>query len=536
MIRLALPAALVAALVAAPAGAQQQRDVTPYIEVGQVLTADLQSGDVLTYSSVAAGVDASIQTRRVEVQLSYKYEHRIAWDKDLADENVHSGLARAAVQVARGVTLEGGALAARARSDIRGDAPGNLAGNVRNVSQVYSAYAGPTVATKAGDVDINAAYRFGYTKVEAPSLPAVIPGQPALDNYDDATNHLATVSAGVRAGAVLPVGLSVSGAWAREDVSQLDQRYDGKYARGDIVVPVTTELAAVAGAGYEKIEISQRDPLVDPATGRPVQDNNGRFVTDPASPRRIAYDTDGLFWDAGVVWRPSRRTMLEARVGRRYGTMSYTGSFSHQISATSGVQVGVYDSVQSFGRGLGRALADLPTSFDTGSDPFGSQFNRCVFGRQGSNAGGCLNPLLGSVTTANFRSRGVVAVYSRNFGRNRFGVGLGYDNRRYLLPPGIIPGVSLDGVTDETWYAQVSAGRQLSRRSSIDVDGYFNYFDSGLAGAPDVWGGGATASYNYSLGHLSAIASLGLYAFDQDIPGTDTDLSAQAMLGMRYSF
>ena len=34
----------------------------------------------------------------------------------------------------------------------------------------------------------------------------------------------------------------------------------------------------------------------------------GRFVTNEAAPRQIAYETDGLIWDAGVLWRPSRRT------------------------------------------------------------------------------------------------------------------------------------------------------------------------------------------------------------------------------------
>jgi hypothetical protein len=38
---------------------QRTIDVSPYLEVGQVLTADLKNGgDVLTYTTVAAGIDA----------------------------------------------------------------------------------------------------------------------------------------------------------------------------------------------------------------------------------------------------------------------------------------------------------------------------------------------------------------------------------------------------------------------------------------------------------------------------------------------
>ena len=42
---------------------------------------------------------------------------------------------------------------------------------------------------------------------------------------------------------------------------------------------------------------------------------------------------DGLIWDAGVMWRPSRRTSLESYVGRRYGTMSYHGTFAYAPSS-----------------------------------------------------------------------------------------------------------------------------------------------------------------------------------------------------------
>jgi hypothetical protein len=84
-------------VVALSAPSQAQRtQVVPYLEAQQVLSADLNSGDVLTYTSVAAGVDARTQTRRVEAQISYRYEHRVAWEDNLADQSVHSGLARCA--------------------------------------------------------------------------------------------------------------------------------------------------------------------------------------------------------------------------------------------------------------------------------------------------------------------------------------------------------------------------------------------------------------------------------------------------------
>jgi hypothetical protein len=524
----------VAAALAVPAHAQDRKrvEISPYIEVGQVLTADLQSGDVLTYSSAAVGVDASVQTRRVQVQLSYKYEHRFEYDKQVGDSDVHSGLARVQAAILPGLTVEAGAIATRARSDIRGDAPGNLAGNVRNTSQVYSAYAGPTVATRVGPANVTAGYRFGYTKVESPGVTGVPAGQPVLDSYDSSTSHLATASVGVKAGDVLPVGLTVSGAWERENSSQLNQQFDSKNVRADAVLPVTGSVAVVGGVGYEKIETSQKDALLD-GTGQPVRDANGRFVTDPNSPQRLSYQLESIFWDVGVIWRPSPRTTLEARVGRRYDSWSFTGSLSYQLSPGSGLQIGVYDSIESFGRQLNDSLASLPTSFNTGNDPFGDQYNGCVFGTSGAATGGCLNGALQSIATANYRTRGVDAVFAMNAGRSRFGAGLGYSNRRFLAPDAS-PGFTVNGVTDQSYYAQLFAATQLDNNMGLNGNVYANYYQSGIAGAPSIFGAGANGSVYRNFGPVNASASLGIYSFEQE--GAGSDVSAQALVGLRYGF
>ena len=81
--------------------AQRQVDVSPYLEVGQVLTADLKNGgDVLTYTTVAAGIDAAIVTRRAELAATLRYEHRFGWNGDLGDSDTISGLARGRIEVA----------------------------------------------------------------------------------------------------------------------------------------------------------------------------------------------------------------------------------------------------------------------------------------------------------------------------------------------------------------------------------------------------------------------------------------------------
>ncbi|KQS01426.1 hypothetical protein ASG11_17285 [Sphingomonas sp. Leaf357] len=527
-----LAAGGIALLVASPAVAGARKSITPYIELGQVLTADLQSGDVLTYSTASAGVDATISTRNVEVQLSYNYQHNFSWDKRYGDDDLHSGLARASVKVAPGVSIDGGALATRARSDIRGAAPAVPVGRQDNVTQLYSAYVGPTVATEVGPASLNASYRFGYTKVEAPGATGVAPGSPRLDNFDDSKTHLATASIGIGSGHGLPVGVTVSGQYERDDASQLKQRYEGKFGRGDVVVPVLPTLALTAGAGYEKIEVSQKDPALDGATGQPVVDANGRFVTNEASPRRIAYETDGLIYDAGLVWKPSPRTTLQARVGKRYGGMTYTGSLSYAASRSIGIQIAVYDSVDTFGRQLRDGIAALPSSFIDQRDAFSQQFSGCTFGQSNIAAGSCLNGVLQSISTASYRARGVDAVLSANRGPLSFGVGAGYANRKLYAPGGV--GYTVYGVTDQSYYGQAYVSAHLDRNSGINGNLFVNYYESGLSNAPAVFSTGATASYYRNFGRVGTTLSAGLYNFSQD--GFEDQTSGQAQVGVRYSF
>lgn len=529
------PLAMTVALAPlAGAHAQNRVAVAPYIEVGQALNADLKNDDVLTYTSVAAGVDLSVSGPRAEAQVSYRYEHRFSWDDDIGDDDIHSGLARATVRLAPGLSVEAGALATRSRSDIRGAAPGLLTGNSSNISQLYSIYAGPSLTKQAGPLTVGADYRIGYTKVETPNGGTVAPGTPRLDYYDDLLSHLATARAAVAPNTVLPIGVTASGAWERENAGQLKQRYEGWYARGDVLLPVSANVALTAGVGYERITTSQRDPLLT-AAGVPLTDADGRFVTDPASPRRIAYRTDGVYYDAGVVWRPNRRTSVEAHAGKRYGTESYTGAVSYQASKSVGLQVQVYDAVQTFGRQLRQGLATLPTGFVNARNAFAQQFNGCVFGTSGDAPGGCLNGALQSISTASYRTRGVDAVISAQRGRNTFGAGAGYSNRK-LFAPNRGSGVVTYGLNDESWYGQLFYARQFTEDSGIDTNAFIDYYTSEVAGAgDDILSVGATASYYHNFGRLQTTATVGLYHFDTG-SSLGAALSAQALISARYTF
>jgi hypothetical protein len=528
-------AALAALAAAAPAAAQDQprAAAVPYIELDQTADADLKSGDVLTYTTVAAGVDASIADAHAQGQVSARYEHRFGETHDLGDQDVYSGLLRGLVTLTPSLSIEGGALATRVRDDIRGEAPGVLAGARANISQLYSLYAGPTFATAAGPVSINAAYRIGYTKVDSPDVVGIVATEPRRDYLDDSLGQAATASIGVAPHAVLPVGVTASGGWFHEDAGQLNQKYTDWFIRDDVLAPVSPYVALAGGVGYEKVVVSQRDALVN-AAGAPVLDGNGRFETDPASPRRIAYRTDGVYYDAGIIWRPNRRTSVEAHVGRRYGTMSYTGSVEYQASKSVGFAAQVYDEVTTFGRQLRTGLGQLPTSFIATRDQFAQAFTGCTYGTTGAAPGGCLNGVLQSVTDASYRARGVDAVLSATRGLTSFGVGAGYANRK-LYSPDQIAGAAIYGLEDQSWYGDVFLARTLSPASGVDAQAFVNYYEPAGEGSTDVLSVGATATYYHQFGRLETNASLGLYSFRVG-DGIETSLQGEAQLGARYVF
>lgn len=528
-------AALSAVVIFAPAAAEAKKrtEIRPYLEVNQTALVDLKNrGPVSTYTTLAAGVDASTSTPRADAQISARYEYRKGWGRNAQDSHVISGLARGRYEVVPNLlSFEGGAIGTRVRTDIRGSAPLTGLGNPSNVSNVYSAYVGPSLSTNVGALNVNGFYRLGYTKVESETRTFLPGGSPVIGAFDSAVGHSAGLSVGMKSG-VLPFGWTVSGGYSREDASQLSQRYEGKFARADVVYPVTPTFAVTGGVGYEKITASQRDPLLD-ATGNPVLSPGGGYVTDQSSPRRLSYDTSGFIWDTGVMWRPSRRTSLEAKVGRRYGSMTYMGDFAWQMNENESVQVGVYDGITTFGQQLGNALSRVPTRFVVARDPFNNQFGGCVFGGEGQGAGSCLSPALQSVSQGVYRSRGIGAMYRKSAGRLSYGLAAGYSQRRFYAPPA--GGFAINGATDSSVYVQGSVSYRIDERSGLDTSAYVNWFDSGVAGAPRVLGVGGTASYFRNFGpRLSGTAAVGLYS--SSIDGFESSLVGAAQLGARYTF
>lgn len=539
--RIGLTSCLIGAALAAPgiahaqdsAGEQRSRTrIAPYIEAAQVLSAELEPGnDVVTFTQLAAGVDASIVGRNSAGSVSLRYERLVGWG-DAADVDTISGIARTSLAlVPQTLTFEAGALAARTRVEGNGStAIGAFGANADATSQIYSAFAGPSLQTQVGPMEITGAYRLGYTRVESPDALTLSPGADPIDVFDDSVTQQASVRVGTQPGTVLPVGVGVGAGWNRQDISNLDQRIDDRFVRGDVTVPLTPTLAVVGGIGYEDVSISSRDAVRD-ANGDPLIGTDGRLVTDTSAPRQIAYETDGLIWDVGVLWRPSRRTSVEAVYGRRYGSTTYYGTLSYVPDARSSVNVSVYDNITGFGGLLANSLDGLGTDFDAFRNPITGDLIGCVGSTEGGN---CALAGLGSIRSAVFRSRGVNATYGRDLGRTQFGFGVGYDRRRFIAAAGTALAAANDAV-DQNYWISAYASRQLDRASVLSLATSASWFESGFDSAGDGLGYSAVLAYDRDiLAGLSGTAAVGLDGFSRDALPDFT--VASALLGLRYTF
>lgn len=511
-------------------GHRERIKLKPYIEAAQIISADLSPDhDVLTWTTVAAGVDGQVKRRSSEASFSLRYERRFGYGR-AGNSGTLSGLVRGGtVIVPNTVSLEAGALATRTTIDDTGATlPGNF--DRTRSTQLYALYAGPNLTTHAGDVAINGHYRIGYTELGSKATITRGGAPSSLDLFDHSVVQNAAIHAGTRPGDPLPVGLGAGAGWYREDISNLDQRVDDFHARADITVPVTMDLNLVGGVGWEKVEVSSRDVLRDGA-GLPVVGADGRYATDSAAPRQLAYESTGLIWDAGVTWRPSRRTALEAHVGWRYGGTTAYGSFGWMPNRRTTVSVSVYDSMTGLGGQLNRALVSLPSDFFVQRDPVSGDINGCVVTLQ---QGPCVTGAFGSARSAIFRSRGIMAAYSTQIGG--FGTGLagGYDRRRFIAAPGTILAAA-NGVIDEnTWLSAWFNGR-IGPRTSFGTYVFANWYRSGQVPDGDGTAFGASGTINHSFdNHLSANAAISLTGIERKL--VEDVWNASALVGMRYSF
>ncbi len=521
-----LKAAEVTAVILAMASsaAHARPVVRPYLEVGQVLTADFENDDVVTFSTLTLGMDAEIRSQRTEVSLQYRYDRRFGTSRDFGDGALHTGIGRARAVLVPGLfSVDAGILATRARQNFRGQALQDAGFNDANSSQIFSAYLSPSLQHDIGPLDVSAQYRLGYSRASDQAAFDISAEAPWIAPFTSSVSQSLVVQFGMRPGS-LPFGWSVSAGAGEDRQKILSSRFRTEQVRLDLTVPLNPSLALVGGVGKQWARATQRRARLS-AEGDLLLDSKGRLIPDLSQPRQLTYDFSGLLWDAGVLWRPSARTNLEARIGRRLGSTSYTGSFFWQVRPNAGLQFSAYDEEETFGRELARRLDGLPSSFWTGNYASQLQGLNCSYASEGG--GECLNGSLSGLTGAVFRSRGASLVWSEQRRRLSYGLGLGLNQRQFLGLARMLP-------DQKSAYGTLNVNYWASRQTRLGGDLVVSVYDLGEASRGSITSETLTLSAIHDFSrHLSGSASVGLSASQGAL---DDFLYGSARASLRYSF
>jgi hypothetical protein len=494
--------------------------ITPYLEVDQSVYDQVQpSSPVQTFTTLAAGVEMTLNDRRTTGTVSLRYAHDFGESGHANSDNSLTGIARTTTMIVpHTLQFDFGGIAERTSIAANGGTLVNPVDNIGQVYQIWSVYGGPTLTTHAGLAQVKASYNLGYSEVD--QLHMQSSGGTPTDLFSHSFTQQANASVGVRPGDVLPFGVTLLGGYLREDMSSLDQRLEDEHAGVQLAQPVTRSLELVGDVGWEKVEVSQRNAVLD-ANGNPEVAANGQYVVDENSPRQLAYRTDGLTWDVGVVWRPSKRTLASAFVGRRYDSTTYYGMFNYAPDSRQTLSVSVFDGIYGFGSGLMNSLQATSTDVSFARDPFTGN----VIGYGG---------MLGSANALVYRAHGFNASYGVTMGRLSFSVGGGYMTQRYITAQDSVLAAE-NGVVNQTWYVNAGVSGPIDRETRFYINGVASLYHTGEADYGDT----RSWAINGSLVHHLTDRLLGTASFEvlgATAPLTPEELQMMGQLGLRYNF
>ena len=171
--------------------------------------------------------------------------------------------------------------------------------------------------------------------------------------------------------------------------------------------------------------------LVPVGLGPEIDCKTGQYVPDPAGPRRTTYSQSGLVYNIGFRYTPSRRSLLELRVGQRFSDLVITGTVRQQLRGGLLITGSLIDGIETFNSVLTRIIDGVPTSF-TSNGIGGNAVGGCVKGPSTTDPTGCLNGDTQSVSSGVFRSRIGRLGADLNRGRTTYALEYTYLNRRYL--------------------------------------------------------------------------------------------------------
>ena len=485
--------ALLLSAAAVPVPAMSAVSFEPSVESRLVGTySSDQSPETRSWNEIAAGLQSSVDTDRIDFDLRYRYAHRLPLSGETIDDSRHTGSGLMRGELLRDLLYldaQGAATVLNTGAagvvDVDGDDP--------RQQQTFSASLQPALRRQFGKLLANLRYSYGIFEVDGRTAPLRV-GQPFVPNQSfalgasDTRNHSASASIG-NVGRSDRFRWRLVGEYQRDSIEQLDQRYTSKRVTADAEYALTRTVGLIANVGYEDILDRQAGVLLD-ATGVPILDADGLVQLDPAQPVVTNFDTSGLTYEGGFRLSPSRRTNFIARAGKRFGDFTAAGSF--ELRLTRGIRMfATYtESINNFGRLFTTLFTDPVSGVITPIDSFSGGGQRsplgsstCAFGLDPAT-GSCRFNLTQVAANATFKDQsaaltiargGVGAVESGRTLRFTGAVSSFYTRRSYLgrqpagVPAGATP-FSLAGAVDTSYGVNLQGEQQLGSDGSAAFD------------------------------------------------------------------
>ena len=396
-------------------------------------------------------------------------------------------------------------------------------------------------------------FRSGFATFDATyalTRPLALVGSAGYQDYTNTEQAIlrAPIYVTVLNGALLPPLAFVGDT----NPKALTPYYSSLYRGNVLITPSFTDHFGVVPPGLLANGFTFTRSLADPnlfhdaffggavvrADDTPVLTKSGDFQGDPTRPRQTTYSQRGLVWNAGFRYTPSRRSLLELRLGQRFSDVTVTGSVRQQFRNGLLVTGSVTDGIETF--------SSILTTFVDGVSPVSFVSN----GRTGGGLGGCVGSSGGSrclqgaaqsVSSGVFRSRIAQIGVDWDRGATTYSLEYSYNNRRYLNagastgPDAPVIDPTLVSREDVQQRIFARATHRLDTRQTIQGGVFVGEYDLGLSRRTSDSYVGADARYNIRLNKMfDVFASASL---TQRFSGRiGNNLFSSLAVGARYSF
>jgi len=269
----------------------------------------------------------------------------------------------------------------------------------------------------------------------------------------------------------------------------------------------------------------------------PVLSPSGDFQGDPTLPRQTTYSQRGLVWNAGFRYTPSRRSLLELRLGQRFSDVTVTGSVRQQFRNGLLITGSVTDGIETFSSILTTIVNGVPVSF-VSNGRTGGGLGGCVGSTGGSR---CLAGAAQSVSSGVFRSRIAQIGVDWDRGATTYSLEYSYNNRRYLNAgastgpdaPVIDPTLVSREDVQQRIFARIT--HRLDTRQTLQGGVFVGQYDLGLTRRTSDSYVGADARYNLRINaKFDVFASASLTQRFSGRIGNNQFISLAT--GVRYNF